>query len=250
MPAKQTAPSPEFIDSLPDEIKVDSSILKKKGGQKSTVAKRRKSEPVRGKVKGRRNHFTDEEKLNAVCVYAVSGNARRTAELTSIPEATIRGWKQTQWWNEIMSRVHDEQDEELNSKLTNLVDKAVEAVNDRIDHGDYLYDLKRGQLVRVPVKAKDLTVVTAIAIDKRELLRGKPTSRVEKVSTDEHLSKLRDDFRRFSLAQEVEQVRLDEIRTQEETADAYEDQYLSEVEEEDEEGFGETVNDLFGNPDA
>jgi hypothetical protein len=223
----------EILDKLPETIVVDESILKKKRGRKGTIAERRKSQPVKGKVKGRRNHFTEEEKLNAVCVFAVSGNSRRTAEITGVPEGTIRSWKTTEWWNQAMGRIMVEQDEELDTKLTKLIDKAVEHVNDRLENGDFIYDTKRGALVRKPVSAKDLTVVTAIAVDKRQLLRGQPTSRVEKVSEEERLRGLADRFKefdKFSKAQTIEQEPVEEIEEVEE--DEWEDEPL-------------TINEMF-----
>jgi hypothetical protein len=241
-----------FIDSLPETITVDESFARKKPGRPTTVAARRKSQPVKGKVQGKRNHFTDKEKLNCVCVYAVTGNARRTAEITKIPEGTIRSWKSTVWWQEASARVHQEKDEEINSKLTQMIDKAVEAVNDRIDNGDYIYDARNQQIIRVPVKAKDLTIVTAIGIDKRNLLRGQPTQRIEKVSVDDHLQKLQDKFKQFMLAKEVEHegLQIEEAQFeefQEDVPDGEEVEGFEELSEEietlDQDDL--TINEMF-----
>lgn len=189
--------SEKLIDSLPETIVATKEHLKKKTGRPTTLESRRKSKPVVGKVRGKRTHFTDKEKLNAVCTYALTNNARRTAEITKIPEGTIRSWKTTDWWQEAMSRVHREEDESIATDLTNMVNKAVGHINDRLDNGDYIYDTKRGEIRRKPMGAKDLAIVTAIAIDKKQLLRGKATSRVENVSSDDILKKLGEEFRRF-----------------------------------------------------
>jgi len=188
-----------------DKIIVDKSILVNKGGRPTTIQARRKSQAIKGKVRGKRNHFTDKEKMNAVCIFAVSGNSRRVAELSGIPEGTIRSWKCTEWWNEILTRIHVEEDEELDTKLTKLVNKAVEAVNERLDEGDWIYNPKLDKLIRKPVNAKDLAIVTAITVDKRQLLRGQPTARIEKISQDERLNKLALQFKQFTLAKEVVQ---------------------------------------------
>ena len=191
---------------IPDKIEVNKSILINKGGHPTTIQMRRKnSQIVQGKVRGKRNHYSDKEKMNAVCVFAVSGNSRRVAELTKIPEATIRLWKTTEWWNEILTRIHVEEDEELDSSLTKLVTKAVTAVNERLDEGDWVYNPKMDKLIRKPVNARDLAIVTAITIDKRQLLRGQPTARIEKVSQDERLNKLALQFKQFTLAKDITQ---------------------------------------------
>lgn len=223
---------------LPDKIKVDESVLKSKPGRKSTIELRRtNSEPVRGRKAGKRVHYTDKEKLNAVCVFAVAGNSRRVAEITKIPECTIRAWKTTEWWNDAMSRIITEQDEELNSKLTKLVDKAVDAVNDRLENGNYVYNPKLDKLIRKPVDAKELAIVTAISIDKRQLLRGQPTSRIERISQDERLEKLSKQFQNFANAKEIVQEAeiIEEIEEE-----------LIEAEDEWEETSDElTINELF-----
>jgi hypothetical protein len=191
--------------NLPEEIKVTEAVLQKKRGRPTTLEQRRKSQVVTGKVKGNRHFYTDKEKLNAVCVFAVAGNSRRVAEITKIPECTIRAWKATEWWNDVMSRIITEQDEELGGKLTSLVNKAVEQVNDRLDNGNYVYNPKLDKLVRKPVDAKELAIVTAISIDKRQLLRGQPTSRIATVSQDERLKGLAEQFKKFVVAKEVVQ---------------------------------------------
>lgn len=247
---------------LPEQIKVDSSILTKKTGRKTTVQQRRSnSEPVRGRRAGRRDHYSEKEKLNAVCVFAVAGNSRRVAELTKIPEATIRAWKSTEWWADAMSRIITEQDEELNSKLTKLVDKAVDEVNDRLENGNYVYNPKLDKLVRKPVDAKELAIVTAISIDKRQLLRGQPTSRTETISQDERLKKLSDQFKRFAQAKEVTQdaiivgeIEEDNLQEHSDGDATWEESEASsgdsDVESWEEEEFQEeveplTVNELF-----
>jgi hypothetical protein len=144
--------------------------------------------------------------MEALCSFAVCGNSRRVAEITKIPEATIRAWKQTEWWFEGMNRIVVEEDEQLDVKLTALINKAVSNVNDALENGDMIYDTKRGVLVRRPMSGKDTAIVTAITLDKRQLLRGQPTSRVEKVSQDERLLRLAEQFKAFTKAKEVVQV--------------------------------------------
>ena len=193
------------LENLPEKILVNNSLLKPKRGRPTTEQLRRKSEPVKGKVRGKRDHYTEKEKINAVCVFAVCGNSRRTAELTKIPEATIRTWKTTIWWNEVTARIYTEQDEELSGKLTKLVDKAVDQLNDRMENGDYIYNPKLNQIIRKPVNARDIAAVTVMAVDKRQLLRGKATSRTENVSVDERMKDLANQFKQFAMAKEVVQ---------------------------------------------
>jgi hypothetical protein len=151
----------------------------------------------------RHGWYSDAKKMEAACTYAVTGNARRVSELIKVPEGTIRAWKTTEWWHEVMSRIQQDQNDELDTKITKNIDKAVEAVQDRLEHGDYVYNAKTNELVRKPVNAKDLSIVAAVMVDKRQLLRGQPTSRVEKVSENEKLTRLAAEFKKFAQAKEI-----------------------------------------------
>lgn len=215
----------EFTSPIPEEIIVSEKSIR--------PTKPRDREMVARKKKG---WYSDAQKMKVVCTYAVTGNSRRTSEMTKVPEGTIRVWKQTEWWHEIMSRIREEQNEELDVKLTALVEKAVDAVNDRLEHGDYRYIAKTGELVRQPVSMKDLAIVTAITVDKRQLLRGEPTSRVEKVSENEKLVRLAEEFKNFNKAKTIESV----------AQKVEEENYVSE--EETEEYVDEdtlTINEMF-----
>lgn len=227
---------------MTDEIIVKPDILKPKRGRPTDSQDRRNKIPkkygskiVQQRVAGRKDTYSEKEKLNAVCVFAMCGNSRRTAEITKIPEATIRTWKQTEWWNEINHRIVLEQDEELASNLSKTMDKALEQINDRLENGNYIYNAKLDKLVRKPADAKELAAVTAMSLDKRQLLRGQPTSRTERVSQDERLKGLANQFAQFVKAKQVEQV----------------PEEVEEVEEEQEEIFEEelTINEMFGDPD-
>lgn len=214
---------------IPDEIRVSKELLRNKGGHPTTIQMRRKAKKVAGKVSGNRHHYSDKEKMNAVCIFAVSGNSRRVAELSGVPEGTIRAWKCTEWWNEILTRIHVEEDEELDTSLTKLVNKAVVAVNDRLDDGDWVYNPKMDKLIRKPVNAKDLAIVTAITIDKRQLLRGQPTSRVEKISQDERLLKLADQFKQFAKGRDITKESVILIEEEVEEVVEQEEQTINEM---------------------
>lgn len=197
-----------YTSPLPEEIRIpENAFTKKKQGRPTTEQLRRKNyaaNKAAGKATGNRTHYSDKEKMEAACAFAVTGNSRRTAELTNIAEGTIRSWKTTEWWNEIQARIIKEQDEELDTKLTKLIDKAVDEVNDRLGEGDYVYNPKLDKLIRKPVNAKDLAITSAVLVDKRQLLRGQPTTRVEKVSQDETLLKLAEEFKKFAKAKTIE----------------------------------------------
>jgi hypothetical protein len=190
-------------------------VYKRKAGRPTVEESRQMrhpSSPRQKRVAGPKNKtYTEKQKMEAACAFAVAGNSRRVSEITGIPEGTIRSWKNTEWWFETMEQIQKEENEELDTKLTALLNKAVDTVNDRLENGDVIYDTKRGILAKKPVSGKDAAIITAITLDKRQLLRGQPTSRVERISQDERLSKLAEQFKKFSEAKEIKNVQYEVI---------------------------------------
>lgn len=78
------------------------------------------------------------------------------------------------------------------------MDKALDAVVDRLENGEYIYDDKTGKIKRVPAKLRDTNKVLTDMIDKRDLIRktSKPEKREE--LTVDHLVKLAEAFASFS----------------------------------------------------
>ena len=153
---------------------------------KEIILQKDRGRPVQGLVaKGmERGIFPEYKKIEAATTYAVTGSAVMVAALTKIPEVTIRGWRKQDWFQAILKEVWAENNELLNTKLTNSIQKAQDLLDDRLDNGDHKV-LKDGTVVRVPISGKDLSLITAINFDKRQILRGEPTSRSETVGPGE-----------------------------------------------------------------
>lgn len=128
-----------------------------------------------------RGIFPDEKKIEVVTIFAATGNYAKTAELTKVPEANIRNWRKQQWFQEYMQEIRNENQDKIDAKFTSIAEKALEQLSDRLEHGDF-HVTRDGDVIRKPISGKDLSLITAINIDKRQLLRGEPTSR--SASTD------------------------------------------------------------------
>src|SRR5689334_9527484 len=79
------------IEALPEKITVSKKNLQKKTWH-TTEEKRRLHDPRY------RNHYSDAKKMEVACCFAVCGNSRQCAEITKVPEGTVRAWKSTEWW--------------------------------------------------------------------------------------------------------------------------------------------------------
>lgn len=152
----------------------------------------------RSVTKGNNKHWAQQQKLECVLAYIATGSESHAAAVTGIPKTTIHDWRYQPWWKELVQQIHDEQDDAHNASIQKIIDKAINTVQDRLDHGDFQYDQKTGELIRKPINLRDGHKVLVDMIDKRNLLTGKPTSRVEQVDTKNQLEFLAKKFAEFA----------------------------------------------------
>ncbi len=148
-----------------------------------------------------KSKWTNEDRILAATYYAVTGSSFKTATHMAavgspVPAATIRDWKNNAvWWKPVTTQVRKAYNEELDSKLTDIIMTGAEQLKDRLEKGNVKYDTKTGKTYRQPLTSGELAKDTiGIMFDKRALLRGDPTSRIEKTSTDETLRLLAERF--------------------------------------------------------
>jgi hypothetical protein len=195
----------EILAKCPDEIDADTVRLNARNGRPRTG------------MAAKNKWWSEDDRIRAASVYAITGNAQRTSEITKIPAGTIRQWKTQQWWPQVLDRVRTEHDDELDAKISKVIEKTLNQVEDRVDNGDWVYDSRAPegqQLKRVPMKGKEIAVTTSIMFDKRDLIRRKEKSVVEGQSTQQLLKGLLDEFRKFTGQKTVEGVVLDKEITE------------------------------------
>ena len=157
-----------------------------------------------GRVKRRYGWWPEDKKIEVASLYAAGVvSSKDLSKLTGVPDSRIREWRLSEWWPEMLEKIHAEIDKDTVSKFTDIVDTALEVIQDRLVNGDHIYDKRTGEIHRKAVSMRDANVVAATIVDKRQLLRGKPTSRSEKVSVDARLGKLAEEFARFAAAKEI-----------------------------------------------
>ena len=128
--------------------------------------------------------YTDAKKVEVVTTYLILGKAPLVEAATGVPRGTIRQWKTMPWWKVLEAQIHADEDQALDGRLSKIVDRTLDTVVDRIEHGDYILDSRSGTVKRVPVKMRDAHKVSIDLIDKRNLLRGKPTRITEKIGRE------------------------------------------------------------------
>ena len=125
----------------------------------------------------KRRSYTEEEKRLAVAAYVVHGTLTGAAKQCGIPRQTIQSWKKDNptWWEKIAAEVWEQEEEKIRSKYGQIVDLGTDALLDRIENGDTRVSSK-GELYKVPVSGRDMTIMVGTFQDKLNVSRGKPTS--------------------------------------------------------------------------
>jgi hypothetical protein len=138
--------------------------------------------------------WNDNKKIDVVTTWLITGNLAATASVCQVPLVTIKMWKKQPWWNDLVLDIQTESDQELDAKLSKRIEKSLEIINDRLEHGDFQYDPKTGQFVRKPVSMKDGWKVANEMIDKRWLIRKMPQNQVDQGAVGDILKNLAKEF--------------------------------------------------------
>lgn len=158
------------------------------------ILSKTRGRPPSGKmVVGKPGWWSEKKKIEALTILAATGVYKEVEKLTGVPASTVRVWMREQWARDLLDEIRGENDQAIDSKFTQIMHSALEQLSDRVENGDVKV-LKDGSTLRVPIAARDLAIVTAINVDKRQLLRGKPTSRSEQVTENSRLQKLEQMF--------------------------------------------------------
>lgn len=180
------------------ELRIDKKKVKYVGAAGPVYARQRgrpkKPETV---SQGRGVRISPEKKVEAVTLWCLLGNLRTVANTMGINYETIKDWKSQPWWNDVARTVKEESDEEIDSKLGGLIKKSLLAIEDRLEHGDFVVT-RQNDIIRKQISAADSLKILSTSFDKRQLLRGKATSISENLSTDDKLKKIADKLATFS----------------------------------------------------
>ncbi len=144
---------------------------------------------------------TRTDRYKAAAALVATGNSKAASRESGIPASTIRHWSQNDDDFQMMCQeVRTEFGEKIKFKLAEIIDESADQTLDRIRNGDVIRDTKTGELVRVPIKGRDLAIIGAVAFDKLRLAENQPTNIVQHENSEEHLKRLADQCKAISRA--------------------------------------------------
>lgn len=128
--------------------------------------------------------------------------------MTGVPVETIRVWKRSDWWKKLVDEMQYETNVELDTKLTKVMDKALDQVMDRLENGEYMYDPRTGKVKRIPAKLRDVGKIANDMVDKKQLIRKQERQKQDgphiQVTAD-HLLKLAQEFAKFATGKDIDE---------------------------------------------
>jgi hypothetical protein len=86
----------------------------------------------------------------------------------------------------------------MDSNIKRVVDKALKAVEDRLDLGDAQYDQKTGEITRVPIKAHVALKITSELLTRQDKIREAPVKEELEKTIDDRLLRLSEEFAKFA----------------------------------------------------
>lgn len=140
--------------------------------------------------------------LEAVRLYAETGSLAAVSRRLGIAIYQLQKLQRTEWWQSELSALRRETLALKNAKLEQLHGMALEQLEDRLQHGDYVAVGKH--MVRVKLTAKDLARVSETVFKQRQLLLGEPTE----IRANKQLEALRDKLRALGQRDPVEAARI------------------------------------------
>lgn len=150
---------------------------------------------IKNKSDGKSTHWSEKKKWEVVTMYARTGNQDLTCKLTGVPEPTLVHWRKADWFKDMLAEIRSQESDRNDTKMTGIIERALDAVEDRLVHGDYILDSKTGTIKRIPPKMKDTAQVLDKIIEKRQLIRKEPTKITENVSKlEDQLKKIANQF--------------------------------------------------------
>lgn len=172
-----------FVSNSPDTVPERRTGFTFRGNE--IVLSKTRGHPMTG-IEKRKGYYPDDKRIEVVTLWACLGNPDRCSELSKVPPGTIRDWSRQEWFKDLLEEIRNENNEKLDAKFTEIAEKTQDCILDRLENGDFVLS-RDGELHRKPINAKDLAIVGAVTIDKRQIIRNKPTS-ITQTNTSGELS--------------------------------------------------------------
>ncbi len=145
--------------------------------------------------------YTREDRYKAAAALVATGNSKAASRESRIPASTIRHWSHNNEDFQLMCQeIKTEYGEKIKYKFAEIINESADQTLDRIRNGDVIRDSRTGDLVRVPVKARDLAIIGGVNFDKLRLAENQPTNIVQHENSEDSIKRFTEKFQAIAEA--------------------------------------------------
>lgn len=138
-------------------------------------------------------------KTNCVTQYVIHGNMRRVAAESGVDIDTLFAWRKEDWWKDLEAEIRSGIRSEMLGRMQGIVSKAIDILDDRLDNGDMVLNMKTGEIVRRPVPARDIQKIATEVLGKKLSLEKEANKvQVRQETVNEMLGALAKGFLNFN----------------------------------------------------
>ena len=143
--------------------------------------------------------YTWEHKIKVVATLLATGNMAHAARTHNIDYSTLQDWKKKPWWPKLLAEVKQAARADLQTKMSKIVSKALDAVEDRIENGEVVLNNKTGELLRKPASLRDVNNVASGMISQQiQLEKLDKGATVQQETMQDLLKQLHTEFAKFN----------------------------------------------------
>lgn len=145
------------------------------------------------------NSYDWEKRIEIVKLYLITGSRRKTAEMAEISLQTLDRYRDQPWWDEVVAEIKKQRDSKVVHKLSSIVERALEVVEDRLENGDIVLNNKTGTLVRKPVPLREASkAAVELLARQQQIEKQADEATVQQSTVKETLGLLAAEFSKWS----------------------------------------------------
>lgn len=155
-------------------------------------------DPRAGKL-DKAGEYTWEHKIKVATTLLATGNLAHAAREHKVSYDTLQDWKKKPWWPKLLAEVRSAARGELQSKMSKIVTKALDAVEDRIENGEVILNNKTGELLRKPASLRDVSTVANNMLHQQiQMEKLEKGATIQQETMQDLLKQLHGEFAKFN----------------------------------------------------
>jgi hypothetical protein len=126
--------------------------------------------------------YSWEKKYSVVAIYMSCGSMRETENRTGVAVPTLENWRKMPWWDKMVQDIKVAESTQLNSKLNQIINKALGIIEDRLLNGETVVT-RDGKEHQIPVSIRDATRAASELLNRKAQIEKNSVENVVRQAT-------------------------------------------------------------------